>query len=134
MTPNRIVAFLTPVLFAPLAGGIATWIAKNVPGAEVSQSSLEEVFIGGALIALAPAVQWLHGWQKFEAREADRETAIELANVAAPPSSDQFDFEAEQDFEEFDDLDEFGEGDEVEDLEDLEDELAADEQPVSPGS
>jgi hypothetical protein len=134
MTPNRIVALLTPVLFAPLAGGIATWIAKNVPGAEVSQSSLEEVFIGGALIALAPAVQWLHGWQKFEAREADRETAIELANVAAPPASEQFDFEAEQEFEEFDDLDEFGEGDEVEDLEDLEDELAADEQPVSPGS
>jgi hypothetical protein len=140
MSPNRIVAILTPVLFAPLAGGIATWIAKNIPGAEVSQNSLEEVFIGGALIALAPAAQWLHGWQKYEARQADRETAIELANVAAPPAptfTEQFDFEAEQDFEgleDLDDLDEVEDFDEVEGFDEFEDELAADEQPVSSGS
>ena len=50
MSPNRIVAVLTPLVFAPAAGAIATWIANNIPGAEISARNLEEVFIGGALI------------------------------------------------------------------------------------
>jgi hypothetical protein len=86
MTPNRIVALLTPLVFAPLAGAIAAWVAENLPGVEVSASSLEEIFIAGALIALAPAVQWLHGWQKHEARQATLEQGSLLANPAlAPP-------------------------------------------------
>lgn len=83
MTPNRVVAFLTPTVFAPAAGFASTWIAAHVPGTHVSSSDLQAIFIAGALIALAPAAQWLHGWQKYEAREADAEHAVEVANAAA---------------------------------------------------
>jgi hypothetical protein len=127
MSPNRIVAVMTPLVFAPLAGAVATWIADNVPGANISASSLEEVFIGGALIGLAPAAQWLHGWQKYEAREADKESAVELANTAAVPSAApdaQADFDDfEEGFEDFDDFE-----DEFDDLDALDDELFADDQ------
>jgi hypothetical protein len=131
VSPNRIVAVMTPLVFAPLAGAVATWIADNVPGANISASSLEEVFIGGALIGLAPAAQWLHGWQKYEAREAEKESAVELANSpAALPAAqggamrDDFaDFD--DDFEDFDD----GFDAEFEDeLDALDEDLFADEQ------
>lgn len=77
MSPNRIVAILTPLVFAPLAGSIAALAAQHFPGLEISASSLEEVFIAGALIALAKGGQWLHGWQKHEQREALKEDALE---------------------------------------------------------
>jgi hypothetical protein len=133
MSPNRVVAVLTPLVFAPLAGAIATWIANNVPGAEISRSSLEEVFIGGALIALAPAAQWLHGWQKYEARKADEETAVELANVAASaaPAAEEEPVEPDE-FGEPDEFDDLAEPDEFDDLEELDDELFADEQLAEP--
>ena len=67
MSPNRIVALLTPV-FALAAGWSATWLADNVPGMTVSADQLQAVFIAGALAVLAPAAQWLHGWQKYEER------------------------------------------------------------------
>ena len=131
MSPNRIVAVLTPLVFAPAAGAIAAWIANNIPGAEISARNLEEVFIGGALIGLAPAAQWLHGWQKYEARKAEQENAIEAANapagVAGAGMAPEFADEDEdleptevEDFE--DDFDEF------DDLEALDEELFADEQ------
>src|SRR5829696_7968220 len=69
MSLNRIVAVLTPLVFAPLAGVTATWAAKNLPGVALPQEKIEEIFIAGALIALAPALQWLHGWQKYEQRQ-----------------------------------------------------------------
>jgi hypothetical protein len=125
MSPNRIVALLTPLVFAPLAGAIAAWVAENAPGVEVSASALEEIFIAGALIALAPAVQWLHGWQKYESREAAAVAAAELADVAPLPAELEIDeFELEDEFE-FDE-------DELDDLEDLEDPLV-DEEPVPAG-
>jgi hypothetical protein len=131
MSPNRIVAVLTPLVFAPLAGAVATWIADNVPGTSISASSLEEVFIGGALIGLAPAAQWLHGWQKYEAREAEKESAIELANTAAAPSPATGGAMG-GDFEDFgDDFDGFE--DEFDDLDELDDELFADEELVERG-
>src|SRR5689334_14166932 len=83
MTPNRIVAILTPLVFAPAAGAASAWLANHVPGVDIKPNDLQTVFIAGALIALAPAAQWLHGWQKYEARQADAEQAIELANVNA---------------------------------------------------
>ena len=83
MSPNRIVAVLTPLLFAPAAGAICAYLAEHFPGVEVDQGSLQQVFVAGAAIALVPAVQWLHGWQKFEARSADAEHAIALANITA---------------------------------------------------
>ena len=134
MSPNRIVAVLTPLVFAPLAGAVATWIADNVPGTTISASSLEEVFIGGALIGLAPAAQWLHGWQKYEAREAEKESAVELANATAATTA-AHGSEMEADFEDFeDDFADFeGFEDEFEDLDELDDELFADEELVERG-
>lgn len=75
------------------------------------------VFIGGALIALAPALQWLHGWQKFEAREADIGHAVDLANAAGLPAI----VPMAETFEEFED-DGLDENDEFDDLE-FDDEL-----------
>jgi hypothetical protein len=98
LSPNRVVAVLTPLLFAPLAGALAAWLAEHFPGVEVDPGALEEIFIAGALIALAPAAQWLHGWQKYEARQADLDRELALANAAPPPPV-------------FDDLAEFDEDD-----------------------
>jgi hypothetical protein len=83
MSPNRVVALLTPLVFAPLAGAIAAWLAENFPGVEVSQSQLEGIFITGALIAFGKSAQWLHGWQKWEEREANATLAADQADAAA---------------------------------------------------
>jgi hypothetical protein len=131
MSPNRIVAVLTPLVFAPVAGAIAAWIANNIPGAEISARNLEEVFIGGALIGLAPAAQWLHGWQKYEARKAEQEHAIELGIAPAAASgaaiAPEFADETE-DFEPAETEELEDEFDELDDLETLDEELFADEQ------
>lgn len=87
MTPNRVVALLTPTVFAPAAGLCSSWIAAHVPGVNISSHDMQAIFIAGALIALAPAAQWLHGWQKYEARQADAEHDVEMANVAAVAAS-----------------------------------------------
>ena len=135
MTPNRIVALLTPLVFAPLAGACATWLAKHFPGIEVSQSDLQSIFIAGALVALAPAVQWLHGWQKYEARQADAEHEVEVANIAAgtamaAPQA----VGAEAELADLSDLDELGD-DDLDDLTDgFDDELLLEEEPSLAGS
>jgi hypothetical protein len=139
MSPNRIVAFLTPLVFAPAAGAVAAWLARHFPGVDVDPGDLEKVFIAGALIALAPAAQWLHGWQKYETQQAETERAVELANIAAAPSAlpqgaafagDEADVEAfdDQPADELDELDEFL------DVGDEDDELLTDEQPATTGS
>jgi hypothetical protein len=131
MSPNRIVALLTPLVFAPLAGAVATWVAEHFPGVQVSESALEEIFIAGALIALAPAAQWLHGWQKWEQREAE---AAQAADAAAPP----FALEPEDELPEYDDEFEPVAGEDDEEdlaaLADLDDPLVVDdEEPVPAG-
>jgi hypothetical protein len=83
MTPNRIVAMLTPV-FALAAGACATWLADHFPGINISADALNEIFIAGALAVLAPALQWLYGWQKHEAREAAAQQAVEQAEAGIP--------------------------------------------------
>jgi hypothetical protein len=87
MSPNRIVALLTPLVFAPAAGAISAWLAQHFPGVDVSAGDLQQIFVAGALVALVPAAQWLHGWQKHEAREADADHAVELATAAAAQPS-----------------------------------------------
>jgi hypothetical protein len=121
MSLNRAVALATP-LFAAAAGWVATWLADNVPGVSIDQGALEEIFIAGALVALAPAAQWLNGWQKFEARQAEAQQALEIANAAPPtliavePGGDAGFFDESGEFDEvdeldaLDDLDEFEEG------------------------
>jgi hypothetical protein len=128
MTPNRVVAVLTPLVFAPLAGAIAAWLARHAPGVDVQKDDIQAIFIGGALIAVAPALQWLHGWQKYEAREAHKEEVVEVASIAAAAGQDAApppdDSEAFDDVDEFDDFDE---GDEFGDVDEPDEELFADE-------
>lgn len=98
MTPNRIVAVLTPLVFAPAAGAVSAWVAKHAPGVELSTQELTNIFIAGALVALAPAAQWLHGWQKYEQQQAETERAVAVATAAPaaavvytePPAGDDY--------------------------------------------
>jgi hypothetical protein len=126
MTPNRVVAVLTPLVFAPLAGAIAAWLARHAPGVDVQKDDIQAIFIGGALIAVAPALQWLHGWQKYEAREAHKEEVVEVASVAAAAGQEAAlppeDSEVVDEYDDFDDVDEFG------DVDESDEELFADEQ------
>lgn len=129
MSPNRIVALLTP--FCALAAGwVASWIAQNFPNADISKESLQAVFIGGMAAVVAPAVQWLYGWQKHEARQAESERLALIADdalaVGAEPDlelEDDLDLDLSEDLD--DDLDEF---------EELEDEFADEQEPVSTGT
>jgi hypothetical protein len=115
MSPNRIVAMLTPI-FALAAGACATWLAEHFPALDVPASALEEIFIAGALAVLAPALQWLYGWQKWEARQDEAQLAVEKAEAGVPDVAVQV---TTDDEDELDDLD-LGVDDE-----DLEAELAA---------
>ena len=146
MSPNRVVAVATPLLFAPLAGAVTAWLAEHFPGFNVDQSALEEIFIAGALIALAPAAQWLHGWQKFEARQAElaKNVAVEPTPTpeafAGAASDELVEFDDLEDLddlaslEDLDDLEDLEDMDDLGDLGDLEDELLAeDEEPVGVG-
>ena len=131
MPLNRVVALATP-LFAAAAGWVATWLADNVPGVSIDQGALEEIFIAGALVALAPAAQWLNGWQKWEARQAEAQQALEIAN-AAPPTL--IAVEADTDagfFDESGEFDELDELDALEDLDDIDEELLAEEEAPAP--
>ena len=114
MPPNRIVALFTPVI-AVAAGGAAAWLADNV-GLDISSGQLQAVFIAGLAAVLAPAAQWLHGFQKFEIHQQDLD-ALALAadaEAAAVASAVDEDDEAEYDDEyEYDD-DEDGVDDEYE--------------------
>jgi hypothetical protein len=83
MSPNRVVALLTPLVFAPLAGSIAAWLATNVPGTNITSDQLTGIFITGALIAFGKSAQWMQGWQKWEARQADTTAAADQADATA---------------------------------------------------
>jgi hypothetical protein len=130
MSPNRIVAFLTPLVFAPLAGVISTWAAENLPGVNVSQGAMEEIFIAGALIALAPAAQWLHGWQKWE-QQREAEVAIAGATIGGPTAEALPPQELDLTDEDFEDLDEL---DELDDFDEFEDTSMDEDEPVPVGS
>ena len=121
MSPNRIVAFLTPLVFAPLAGAISAWVADNAPGVDLSQERLTNIFIAGALVALAPALQWLHGWQKYEEREAKAEHEVQVAGSAAAAAA-LVEPASEPDEEDIvDEVDEMDEDRALEELDELED-------------
>jgi len=125
MSPNRIVAVLTPLLFAPLAGACAAWLSQHFPGVDVDRDALQQIFIAGALIALAPAAQWLHGWQKHEARQAELQHALALASATAPPAAEATWFDASDDAAGADD-----ELDELDELDQTDDSLVDEEDPT----
>jgi hypothetical protein len=128
MKPNRIVALVTPVA-ALAAGACATWLAQHFPGIDINQGQLQSIFIAGAVVALAPAAQWLHGWQKYEAREGDAANAIKLGTIGAAPvpaaaAAAPDDSSGIDDLADLDGLDSL---DDVDDLDELDDELLADD-------
>ena len=137
MSPNRIVALLTPVC-ALAAGWVASLIAQNFPDANISKESLQAVFIGGMAAVIAPAWQWMHGWQKYEARQSEAEQLAQVSDaalaVAAAPDAvldDEDDLDMDLSEEDLD-IDDLGELDE---FEELEDEFGAEEQePVATGT
>ena len=131
MTPNRVVALLTPLVFAPLAGAIAAWLAEHAPGVNVDPGDLQQIFIAGALIALAPAAQWLHGWQKYEARQADADLAIQVAQASVAAKAVDAASATADDLPEFSTTE--GVVDEADEFDMLDDELAANGQPVAAG-
>lgn len=119
MNPNRVVAVLTPLVFAPLAGAVTAWLAEHFPGFNVDQDQLQAIFIAGALIALAPAAQWLHGWQKYEERQADSAKASVEAEHVTPQAFEEAEPGAAADLEDlaaFDELDDLDQLDELDDL------------------
>ena len=124
MSPNRIVALLTPA-FALAAGWAATWLADNVPGMTVSADQLQAVFIAGALAVLAPAAQWLHGWQKYEERMGAADQVATVVDAVGAESEPDLDDLALADEDELDDLEE--------ELAEFDDVAAEDEEPVPAG-
>ena len=106
MPTNRVVALLTP-LAAALAGWFSTWVATHFPGVSIPENQLEAVFIAGALFALAPAAQWLHGWQKWETQKAETETAVQVATLGAAAAAPTVEVAIDQEdgFDEGDDFD-----------------------------
>ena len=88
IAPNRAVALLTPLVFAPLAGTVSVLAAKYIPGVDVDSGSVEAIFITGATIAFAKAGIWLKGWQDHEKRE---DGAAFAASLDAHDDESEFD-------------------------------------------
>ncbi|MDX6678192.1 MAG: hypothetical protein QOE31_2244 [Solirubrobacteraceae bacterium] len=114
INPNRTVAVLTPLLFAPAAGSISALAAKY--GLDIDGGSLQAIFIAGSTIAFAKAAQWTKGWQEFEKRQDAHQTDAALIGAAdfddfddAEDDADEIDAVATQQAQpdlDFDDLDE----------------------------
>jgi hypothetical protein len=95
-SPNRLVAMLTPIVFAPLAGSIAVLAARYFPGVNIDQDALQAIFIAGATIAFGKAALWLKGWQDYEKREAEaggNEPDLLMAEDDAPAVAAEGGFE-----------------------------------------
>ena len=135
MSLNRIVALITPAA-ALAAGWAASWLAEHVPGIGVTKENLQAVFIAGAVAVLAPALHWLHGWQKWEVRN---EAALAEAQRGFPDQAPTrgswtragavdeaaLDISDDEDFDEFDDSLDYDE---------FEDTSVTDEEPVPAGT
>jgi len=61
---ERVVALFTP-LFAAAAGYCFTLLGKAVPGVNLDRGQFTALFIAGATAALAGAITWLVGRQRF---------------------------------------------------------------------
>ncbi len=131
---NRIVALITPFA-ATAAGAAAVWLGDEL-GVRVDAGALQELFIAGALVVVVPAAQWLHGWQKYEARQAGLERDLVLANATVPvaaTASEPFepiedDGQADEDLSALEELEEL---DALAELDELDDDLLDDEAPAT---
>lgn len=66
--PNRVVVFLTPLVFAPAAGWISTYVAEHFAGLQLDSGVVLGIFATGALSAVGLAYKFVDGWQKAEGR------------------------------------------------------------------
>ena len=89
--PGRLVAILTPLLFAPLAGLIVLQVGKigiDLPKDQVEKAIIElVVFVVGALIAYLKSRQWLKGAKEWEQLEEKAAVEIEVAEITAAAAS-----------------------------------------------
>ncbi len=74
MQPNRLVAILTPLVFAPVAAFITLKLADL--GIDFGDSTDDliiqgSIFAFGAFVAWAKSQQWLKGWQGWEKQVND---------------------------------------------------------------
>ncbi len=95
IAPNRAVAILTPIVFAPLAGAISVAAAKYAPGVTIDNGSLEAIFIAGATIAFGKAGIWLKGWQEHEKHQQVMEPDAPDAVLATGVVDDEPDLDPE---------------------------------------
>ena len=119
IAPNRAVAVLTPLVFAPLAGAVSVLIARY--GVDIDGASLQAVFITGATIGFAKAGIWLKGWQEHEKHQEVLEPDVPDAGLAVGVADNEPDLEPDD-----------GDGDEL-DLEPDLDFETDDEEPVLAG-
>jgi hypothetical protein len=134
MSLNRIVALLTPFA-ATAAGAAAVWLGDEL-GVRVDAGELQQLFIAGALLVVVPAAQWLHGWQKFEARQSDLERDLVLANATVPVAAagaavDPWEWEEGDEVEADDELSALEELEELAGIDELDDDLLDDEAPAT---
>jgi hypothetical protein len=94
IAPNRAVAFLTPLVFAPVAGAVSVWAAQHA-GVDIDATSLLAVFIAGAGIAFGKAGLWLKGWQDWEKSDAAAAPVDEPVDAEPDPESDDEDADAQ---------------------------------------
>jgi hypothetical protein len=132
--PNRLVAALTPVVFAPLAGAITVLAAKYFPGVDIPAGSVEAIFIAGATIAFAKAGLWLKGWQEYEKRTAAVATGPDAGGeIDLGPDGDDGDLPEAHEELALDDEPDLEDEPDFDDEPELDDEPDFDEEPVPAG-
>jgi hypothetical protein len=87
--PNRVIAILAPVL-APVVGAFSSWLASKWP--DIPKSDLNEIFLAGAIVAVAPALQFMHGQLKWDLQQDGKAQATDGATTTglATPDADEF--------------------------------------------
>lgn len=63
LSVERVVAILTPTIFAPVAALLTKWIAVNIPGLHVNSSDITALQVSAIAGAVVLAWKWLHGRQ-----------------------------------------------------------------------
>lgn len=76
MTPNRVVALITPFA-APVAGAFAAWLSQQAPGINVAPEAVEEVFIAVTALVVGLALQFNHNRYKWDAMKEESAAAAD---------------------------------------------------------
>ena len=85
---NRVVAVLTPAVFAPLAGAISVFAAKKA-NMDIDANQLTALFITGATIAFGKSALWMKGWQEYEKGQQMPADALVAADDVSALSEDE---------------------------------------------